>query len=72
MKRNMGSIDRGIRGLVGLVLLAVFFLMPIENIYLYWGALVVGVMMLGTALLGWCPPYMIFGISTCSTKGDAK
>ena len=68
MQRNMGTADRGIRAVVGIVLLLVFFLAPPANPILYWGALVVGIMMLGTAALGWCPPYAIFGIKTCSTK----
>lgn len=66
MQRNVGNIDRGIRGLVGLALLGVFFGMPLENVYLHWGSLVVGVVMLGTAAIGWCPPYALFGLNTCS------
>ncbi|HBS26385.1 MAG TPA: DUF2892 domain-containing protein, partial [Gammaproteobacteria bacterium] len=31
-----------------------------------WGW--VGLVPLITALIGWCPPYAIFGISTCKTK----
>ncbi len=71
MQRNVGTIERIIRALVGVALLLTFFLAPPANIYLYWGCLVVGVVMLLTAALAWCPPYAIFGISTCSAKkGD--
>lgn len=72
MKRNVGTIDRGIRGLVGIILLLVFFVMPPANPILLWGALVVGVVMVGTASIGWCPPYMLFGINTCGKdSGDS-
>lgn len=68
MNKNVGNIDRGIRGLVGVALLLVFFILqPAEPLF-YWGSLVIGLVMCGTAALGWCPPYMIFGINTCRTK----
>lgn len=70
MQRNVGNIDRGIRGLVGVVLLLVFFVAPPANIYLYWGCLVVGLVMVATAALAWCPPYMLIGVNTCRTKND--
>ena len=72
MHCNMGTIDRIIRAVVGSALVAVFFLVPLENIYLYWGSLGAGIVMLATAALGFCPPYLIFGISTCGTKGNSK
>lgn len=72
MQKNVGSIDRGIRGLIGVVLLVVFFVAPPASALLYWGCLVVGLMMIGTAALGWCPPYSIFGINTCSTKNSGS
>ena len=71
MKRNVGTIDRAIRGIVGIALLLVFFLMPPANPILYWGALVVGVVMLGTAAIGWCPPYSLLGVNTCGGNKDA-
>lgn len=71
MQKNVGNVDRGIRGLVGVLLMMIFFVAPPANVYLYWGCLVVGLMMLATAALSWCPPYAIFGIKTCKDKGDA-
>jgi len=70
MQNNVGSVDRGLRGIVGVALLLVFFLAPPANVYLYYGALVVGIVMLGTAALSWCPAYGIFGIKTCSSKTE--
>ncbi len=62
MNKNIGSAERLIRGIVGLVLISLVFIGP-QTI---WGW--VGLVPLITALIGWCPPYAIFGISTCKTK----
>ncbi|MCK5359834.1 MAG: DUF2892 domain-containing protein, partial [Gammaproteobacteria bacterium] len=32
----------------------------------WWGA--IGLVFLGTAAIGWCPPYALLGLSTCSTE----
>jgi len=68
MERNIGSIDRVIRGLIGVALITVFFVAPPANVYLGYGALVVGLVLLGTAVFAWCPPYALLGIKTCSIK----
>jgi len=70
MGKNVGSIDRIFRIVVGLVLLAMTPLIgsmigfplgaPIGNIA--W----IGVIPLATALIGWCPLYSILGLNTCS------
>ena len=62
MKLNVGGIDRGIRVVAGLVLVALAATQTIG----WWGWL--GVILLATGAIGWCPPYAIFGINTCSTK----
>ena len=62
MNKNVGGIDRGLRILVGLILIALVFVGPQTA----WGWL--GIVPLATGLIGWCPPYSIFGINTCSVK----
>lgn len=62
MTRNMGMVDRGLRALVGVALIA---LAATGTIGL-WGWL--GVVPLATAAIGWCPAYAPFGISTCPRK----
>lgn len=62
MKLNVGGIDRIARILIGLVLIG---LTLTGNIGV-WGWL--GVVPLATGAIGWCPPYAIFGINTCSMK----
>lgn len=62
MKQNVGSIDRALRAIVGLILIALVFVGP----QTVWGW--IGVIPLATAIIGWCPPYAMLGISTCKTK----
>lgn len=61
MKINVGTIDRLIRMVLGLGLL---FLAYQGHV---WGWL--GLIPLGTAVIGFCPAYLPFGFSTCSSKG---
>ena len=58
MKSNVGGIDRVLRIAVGLVLIA----LAVTNTVGWWGWL--GAVPLATGLMGWCPPYAIFGINT--------
>ena len=61
--KNIGTIDRSIRILAGLILLALVFVGPQTP----WGW--VGLVPLVTALMGWCPAYTLFGIKTCKMPG---
>jgi hypothetical protein len=63
MKANVGTIDRGIRLLVGIALIALWPMGLLQGTTAII-ALVVGVVMLATALLRWCPPYGLLGINT--------
>lgn len=60
---NEHPIERGLRIVVGLVLLALVFVGP----QTYWGLL--GVVPLVTGLMGTCPLYTACGLSTCRMKG---
>jgi hypothetical protein len=57
MKRNVGGVDRAVRAVAGLVILG------LGVFYRSWWGLV-GLIPLATALLGWCPLYCPFKIST--------
>lgn len=66
MTRNVGPVDRFFRALViapiAIVLaLAVFGVDTVAGI----AALAIAAIMLGTALIRWCPLLRLFGISTC-------
>ncbi len=68
MKSNVGGIDRTLRIVIGLALIGVTFAGMLPG----WGY--IGVIPLLTGLIGWCPPYAIFGLSTCSsckTEGES-
>ena len=62
MQINMGSVDRGARVVVGLVLISLVFIGPQTP----WGW--IGLIPLATALIGWCPAYTLLGIRTTSKK----
>lgn len=62
MKTNMGSLDRGIRIAIGVLLIALAATGTIG----WWGWL--GVALLATGLIGWCPPYSLLGINTCGVR----
>lgn len=62
MKLNEGTIDRALRVIAGLVLIT---LAATGNVGL-WGW--IGIMPLLTGVIGICPGYSIFGLSTCAMK----
>lgn len=64
-KTNVGGIDRVLRIVVGLALLAGFFL---NSDATYRWAYLIGIVPLATGLMSSCPVYSIFGVSTCPTK----
>jgi len=65
MKKNIHPVERGIRVIAGLVLTSMAFWGP-SNLWF-----LLGLVPLATGLVGWCPPYAIFGINTCNI-GSAK
>ncbi len=69
MKANMGTLDRIIRGIVGVALIASWPLGLIEGTL---GIILplIGAVMLVTAMLRWCPPYILLGINTGAPKED--
>ncbi len=67
MNKNVGTIDRSIRAIVGIAAIAAYALGMVTGT-MGIIALVVGIVMLGTSAIGWCPPYALLGISSCGTK----
>lgn len=61
MKTNMGKTDRFIRLVAGIALITCGYFINI------WFA-AVGLVLITTAALRWCPPYALLGISTCAKK----
>lgn len=62
MTKNVGGIDRTLRIVIGLTLIAAAATGTVG----LWGY--IGLVPLATGLMGWCPPYAMFGFNTCSVK----
>jgi len=67
LKKNVGKIDRILRIVVGLALLAGFAFNPGGS---YSWLYLIGIIPLVTGLMGNCPAYSLFGMSTCPMKRD--
>lgn len=67
MKTNVGSLDKMVRIALAAVFAILYFTHTVEGT-LGIVLLVLGAVFLGTALMGSCPLYSIFGISTCPVK----
>jgi hypothetical protein len=65
MKRNMGSVDKTVRIILGaiIIVLGLYF-------QTWWG--LIGVVLLLTSFLNFCPLYVPFGISTKKENPDTK
>lgn len=59
LPKNEHKIERVLRVVIGLALIALVFVGPKT----LWG--LVGIVPLATGLVGSCPLYTLFGISTC-------
>ncbi len=64
-KTNVGSADRVVRIVVGIALLAAYFL---TSGGAYHWLYLIGIIPLATGLLSTCPLYSILGMSTCPMK----
>ena len=64
-KQNVGTVDRVIRVIVGLALLAGFFVYPEAG--LRW-LFLIGIIPLVTGIVGSCGVYSLLGVSTCPTR----
>ena len=62
MKSNVGTVDRILRVIVGIVLISLVFVGPKTA----WGW--IGVIPLATAFIGFCPAYRLLGIRTTGNK----
>jgi len=63
MKKNMGVVDKVIRLVVVAIIVALYFAGQITGT----AAIILGIVavaFLVTSLIGWCPTYALFGIST--------
>jgi len=59
MNMNLGQMERTLRIIVGLALLALVFVGPKTP----WGW--IGLILIGTGAIRFCPIYRLLGLSTC-------
>ncbi len=68
MTKNIGTIDRALRLLLGIILLAAPF---VSGMAMFQAgpatiiSIVLGLVMIGTSTMKFCPLYRVFGIQTC-------
>lgn len=67
MKKNMGTTDKVIRVIVALIFATLYFTETVPGTA-GLVLLILGAVFLLTSIVGFCPLYSPFGISTCSTR----
>ncbi len=67
MKKNVGTGDRFLRVMIGVIAVIVGLSGLLEDT-LKWVALGVGTVMVVTASVQFCPLYTLLGINTCKVK----
>jgi hypothetical protein len=62
---NEGQWDRSVRMLVGIVLVVAGWMLALNTLGV--ALFVIGAIAFGTGIVGWCPAYTLFGVSTVKT-----
>jgi len=63
MKKNMGTVDKVVRILVAAIILVLYFTHVITGVLAVILLILAGIFVV-TSLIGTCPLYMLFGLST--------
>jgi hypothetical protein len=64
MKKNMGSIDKGIRVILGIAIALLYYFNIISGTVALV-LMVIALIFLVTSLINFCPLYTVFKINTC-------
>lgn len=67
MTKNLGTIDRALRVIIGLVLIAYAIPLGLPNTGWNWVGWI-GLVPLVTAFTGSCPLYSLLGVSSCPRR----
>lgn len=66
MTKNVGAVDRAVRLVIGIALLALAFLHVVTGTMAIV-AYIAGAVALVTGFVRFCPVWSIFGVNTCQT-----
>jgi energy-coupling factor transporter transmembrane protein EcfT len=66
IKKNVGTTDRIIRLIIGIV--ALLAITMFQQTILQWILFIVAIVSFFTALVGWCGLYRVFKINTCKVE----
>jgi DUF2892 family protein len=69
--KNVGGIDRALRLVLGVVLLGSGLALLAAGGGHGWTLTIVGALVLASGVLGFCPPYVLLGISTARPGSSA-
>ncbi|MFG1397880.1 YgaP family membrane protein [Roseixanthobacter pseudopolyaromaticivorans] len=64
---NLGTLDRTLRAILGALLILSPLVLNATGIWVYVIP-AIGAGLLGSAFMGFCPAYTLFGIRTCKVK----
>lgn len=67
-KQNVGRIDRAVRLILGILVLGLYG--ALDPPYKYFALF--GLVLIGTAISGLCPLYVLFGIDTCGRPHEGN
>ncbi len=65
--KNLGSVDRIIRAILGIILVVVGIIIQITMANFWWLSLIGGILLI-TSLISVCPLYLPFRLSTLKKK----
>lgn len=69
MKKNIGTTDKVVRLVVAAIILLLYFTNVVSGA-MALVILILAIILAGTSLIGVCPLYMPFGISTLRKKSE--
>ncbi len=67
MKKNMGSLDKGIRIILAIGIALLYYFNVIEGTLAYV-LMALAIIFLLTSFISFCPLYTLFGANTCKVK----
>jgi len=70
MTKNIGAVDRIIRAVLGAIFVLSFFFLKSSLFKII--LLILGIVLVFTAITGFCVLYKVLGISTCPLKEGGK